>query len=194
VRHESLTVGLWELTLEFEDGLSGRWTRHDTTLAIEMPSQRGLILAGPIPCWKTGQDDEARLPLEQSSLLPTAIPAYSPDDTLVMYFEVHGLAQTARGQHHGRIRYAVKQEVQRPWWSKLLGRRKAFQISADIDAEGRGPRIRSRLALELPKADPGDYEFLLTCTDELTGQQARGAITLNVCGDEEENITDWSGE
>lgn len=191
VRHESLSAGSWELTLEFEDGLSGRWNRHDSTLVIETPPERALTLAGPIPCWKTGQDAEARLPLEQSSLLPTAVPVYSPDDTLVMYFEVHGLAQTARGQHHGRIRYAVKQEAKRPWWSKLLGRSKAFQISADIDAEGRGPRIRSRLALELPKADPGDYEFLLTCVDELTGQHARGAIKLNVCGEEDENLSDF---
>jgi hypothetical protein len=116
------------------------------------------------------------------------VPVYSPNDTLVIYFEIHDLAQTVRGRHHGRIGYTVKQETKVPWWSKLVGRRRAFRISAEIDAEGSGPRIRSRLALELPEADPGDYEFLLTCLDELTGQHVKGTIRLLVCGNEEVDL------
>jgi GWxTD domain-containing protein len=173
-KYDSISIGVWDLTLEVEDGLSGRWTRYDTVFAIEKPPDRGPTLAGPIPCWKTGQVLEAQISLEHSMLLPTAVPVYSPNDTLVIYFEIHDLAQTVRGRHHGRIGYTVKQETKVPWWSKLVGRRRAFRIS--------------RLALELPEADPGDYEFLLTCLDELTGQHVKGTIRLLVCGNEEVDL------
>lgn len=179
---DTLDPGTWRFSLEVEDRTTGRWTRLDTTVAVpaQGPGAR-LTVVGPTPCWQ-GRPEPTGTPLEQGTLVPTARPAYGGRDTLVMYFEVHGLKADPNGLHHGSLIYAVRRMDRRPWWRRVIGGKGDSEVSVEAEAQGPGDQIVSRVEVRLSRPVAGEYEFTLHCVDDIAGKAATGRMTFQVCG------------
>jgi len=182
---DSLPFGIFHVSFEIEDVNSGRWSRIDTTLEIKAPAQKKPRLYGPIPCWSDSPDQPSKTLLELSRLSPTSRPVYVDDDDLVMYFEVHGLAQDRFDRHSCDLNYAVTRALDRSWIGRLFRGSETPAISANVETQGKGKSLISQFEIELEHADPGLYRLLLSCVDGLTGKSTSGKTDLEVCGEAE---------
>jgi GWxTD domain-containing protein len=181
---ESLAAGTWEFSLEVEDRLGGTWARRDTTLEVHARERDpGLLLAGPIPCWAGDGLPTRAVTLEATDLLPASRPVYGSPDSLIMYFEIHGLMPARGGVHQGSLTYSVTRVDHRPWWRRVLGGRVGPEVSVEVEAQGPGRRIVSTVEVRLPRVVAGAYEFVLRCIDDVGGRTASGRSTFRACGE-----------
>ncbi len=182
---DTLSPGIWHLSMELEDGVSERWARIDTTLHLFAKEGKPPFLFGPIPCWKGISPTPPKSLLEHSGLRPTSLPVAAGRGTVVMYFEVQGLARDRWNHHYCDLSYSVQRVVSRSWLGRLFHRSDAPAVTANIETQGFGSSLISHFELELEKASAGTYELFLQCFDALTGRSAHGRLELEVCGEEE---------